>query len=114
MKNSDTVSIVVWLIIITVCLYALQNEIDKKQNKPIPPKDSGIKSEFGPIDTRPTMDNYSFSVGVWCAWRVIKPNGLSSTEWTHEESQLLHDARHFSITNGWLPFSDREGFRGDE
>ena len=78
-----------------------------------PPAGVMLKSEFGPITDRQTMDNYSFSVGVWCAWRLMNPNAITNIN-SHEESDLLHAARHFAHTNGWKPFGDREGFRGDE
>lgn len=52
-------------------------------------------------------DNYSFCVGVYCAERVL---GLRATN--HDE--VLHQARIFSVTNGWPEFNNRDGFRGDE
>lgn len=64
------------------------------------------------------LDNYSFSVGVHCAYTAMeqglaKPppksfdNGACYFEW-------LHAARHLAITNGWPEFNNREGFKGDE
>ena len=60
-----------------------------------------------------TMDNYSFCVGVWCANRVLNSNRFDI--FTNDNYfTLLHDARHFSQTNGWTRFNNRIGFTGDE
>ena len=64
------------------------------QDKPLP----------GPV----LLDNYSFSVGVWCSGRVQVgvPYGMP-------HGDLLNAARRFSQTNGWPAFNDKEGFPED-
>lgn len=56
---------------------------------------------FGPLNkpanfapTTPTLDNYSFSVGVWCANQVLNPDSRPTNH-----QALLHSARQFSQTN---------------
>lgn len=70
------------------------------------------------------LDNYSFSVGVWCAEQALKngtpfkTNEFYKDGWTMpngiNHGEILHAARHEAITNGWPQFNNREGFTGDE
>lgn len=59
------------------------------------------------------LDNYSFSIGVWCAHMASIP---SNRYWTihTEHSNYLWQARNYAITNGWPRFSDKQGFVGTE
>lgn len=110
----------IWIVVITLLLLvavlkykilmlenanAEKSKHDNELTNSIHLRYDGISSD---VTARPTMDNYSFAVGVWCAMEV-----------TGQRTNLgyfspLYDARHFAITNGWPKFNNREGFKGDE